>query len=342
MLRATEVLQKLDRGSIGPVYVLFGPETRLRDALVSAISRRLVEPGWEEMNVVRFSGDHPEVYQLARTRTFGGGMRVILCSDSQVLGGGRKEAAAAQAQDMLLRYMERPGSDSCLVLACPVDKADQRLRVVRRLQEAAALVECGTPSVTEAMEWATKYAAAGGKKLSREAAAYIVEGCLRRLGDIERELDKLVLYVGDQKQISLQAARDAAAARGAVIFDLTDALTAGHREKAFSALQLLLRQGEAPVMIVFMLARQFRLLWHAARLFSQGKRSYAVAQALRLPQFVTDKLLAGVSGLNRAELASAFRILLEADIAIKSGQMDEKHAVELAVLKLCRLRVERE
>lgn len=342
MLRALDLLRNLERHTVRPVYVLFGPEHRLRDALIDAICRVVVQPGWEEMNVAKFVGDLPECYQLCQTPPFGGGRRVVLCVDSQLLGGGRKDAASAQAQDLLLRYLPQPSPYSCLIVSCPVDRADQRLRVVRLLEEAGALVECGVPSTTEAMAWATQYAAGRGRRLAKEAAAYIVEGCLRRLGDIERELDKLMLYAGDAKQLTVQEARAAGAARGAQVFELTDAVTAGKEAAALSVLQQLWRQGEAPVMIVFMLARQFRMLWQAARLTTQGKRAPAVAGALRVPEFVAGRLMEGAAAMGPAQLPRAFRILLEADVAIKSGQLHERLAVELATLKLCRLRVQRQ
>lgn len=337
-----ELLRRVERHTVRPVYVLFGPEHRLRDALIDAICRVVVEPGWEEMNVAKFTGDLPECYQLCHTPTFGGGRRVVLCVDSQLLGGGRKDTASSRAQDLLLRYLPQPSPHSCLVITCPVDRADQRLRVFRILEEAGALVECGVPSTTEAMAWATQYAADRGRRLAKEAAAHIVEGCLRRLGDIERELDKLMLYAGDAKQLTMADARAAGAARGAQVFELTDAVTAGKEAAALSVLQQLFRQGEAPVMIVFMLARQLRLLWQAARLSAQGQRPVAVAQALRVPVFVASRLVEGAAAMGPAQLPQAFRILLEADVAIKSGQLHEHQAVELATLKLCRLRVQRQ
>jgi len=342
MPRAMELLRSMERQTVRPVYVLFGPEHRLRDALIDAICRVVVEPGWEEMNVVKFSGDPPECYLMCRTPPFGRGRRVVLCMDSQVLGGGRKDTAAAQAQDLLLRYLAQPSPYSCLVISCPVDRADQRLRVVRLLEEAETLVECGMPSTTEAMKWATEYAAGRGKRLAKDAAAYIVEGCQRRLGDVEQELDKLMLYAGDTKQLTLQEARAAGAARGVQVFELTDAVTAGNEGQAWSVLQKLLRQGEAPAMIVFMLARQLRLLWQTARLSAQGKRPATVAGILKVPVFVAGRLVEGAATIGQARLPAAFRILLEADVAIKTGQMHERQAVELATLKLCRLRVQRQ
>ncbi len=336
-MKANEALREIERGTHRPVYVLFGPEDGLRDRIICSLIDRLVAPGWQDMNVVHADGDHLDLLVLARTPVFGGGRRVVVVKDSGLLGGGRRESEAEAFARAFLNYLAEPGPDTCLVLACPVERPSQRSRPYRALSEAGALVECAPLSLSEAIAWAVDRARQRGKLLGREAAAYIAEGASRRLVEIESEVDKLVLYVGDEPRIGVEDVRAAGAARSAGIFDLTDAVAAGDIGPAVRTLHGLLRQGEPPVMILFMLARQYRLLWKAGRLLATGVRPAEIAHKLRLPQSVTRRLLSAAAGYDQRRMVSAFSVLLDADVAIKLGQLDPTQAVELAVLKLARL-----
>ena len=237
---------------------------------------------------------------------------------------GRMEAI----RQSLLAYLERPAPDCCLVFNCLVDKADRRLKVAKRLAKEGFLVECNPPSTGEAVAWSVALAREAGKRLDREAAAYIVEGNSRRLQDIKNEVEKLVLFVGDGKRIGLEEAKEAGAARSAVIFDLTESLTAQQSHKAVSSVQFLLRQGEPPALIVFMLARQFRLLWAAK---AEGPRSKELSY---LPRFVVERLVKAAHHASWRYLENAFAIMVELDYTIKTGRGEPARALELAVLRL--------
>ncbi len=331
MAKARAALKAIDEGRIQPVYVLFGSEGYLRQAIIDALKKQLISADWEDMNFLQFEGDDPEAFQLTRTPLFGGSKRLLVLERSQLLGGTGRRGQGERVEAMrrsLFGYLDRPAADCCLVFDCLAEKADRRLKLVKRLSKEGLLIECNSLTSAEAVDWSVALAKRSGKRLDRQAAAYIVEGNSRRLRDIKNEVDKLILFVGDKKNIGLEEARQVGSARAAVIFDLTEALMAQRSHEASSAMHLLLQQGEAPPLILFMLARQFRLLWAAK---AQGPRSSDLAG---LPRFVVERLVKAAHSTAWAHLEEAFSILVELDYTIKTGRGDPARALELAVLRL--------
>jgi DNA polymerase-3 subunit delta len=83
-----------------------------------------------------------------------------------------------------------------------------------------------------------------------------------------------------------------------------------------------------------MIARQFRLLIQAKELKDEGATPRDVAQALRLHPFPARKLYHQATHFTAAQLEAVHRHLLDADVAIKSGQLEAEVALDLLVAGL--------
>jgi DNA polymerase-3 subunit delta len=123
-------------------------------------------------------------------------------------------------------------------------------------------------------------------------------------------------------------------ARETNIFDLVDCVGRRQTDKALNLLHHLLDDGEAPLYLLAMLARQIRILLQIKDLQAQHLTQQEIARRLSLHPFVVKKGYTQAQNFTMAELESAHRRLVKADWQIKTGQADDVLALDLLVIDL--------
>ncbi|HEX3032209.1 MAG TPA: DNA polymerase III subunit delta [Bacillota bacterium] len=184
--------------------------------------------------------------------------------------------------------------------------------------------------------WVTRRVERLGGKISRQAASFFTMAAGNSLNLLDQEIAKLLTYLGDQPQIEVHHVEDLVTKQKDItVFQLVDAVTEKRFTEAMDLVHELLFQGETPILIVSLLARQFRLIWLTGQYFSRGYSEKQVAANLQVPSFVVGKCVRQARHFREEELEQAFRVLVEADYKMKSGQQEQKVALEMAIIALC-------
>ena len=90
-------------------------------------------------------------------------------------------------------------------------------------------------------------------------------------------------------------------------------------DQALEELSKLLEEGEPPVKILFMIARQYRLILQAKELEQKGYTEKQITSEMKLHPFVTGKILRQGRSYGFGELEKALAAVLDCDVALKSG-----------------------
>jgi DNA polymerase-3 subunit delta len=96
----------------------------------------------------------------------------------------------------------------------------------------------------------------------------------------------------------------------------------------------LLDAGEHPLALLGMIVRQFRILIQVKELTERGLSQQEMATRLRLHHFVVKKTMRQAMNFSMDQLEAIYGRLLETDVAIKTGQMDEMLALDMLVVGL--------
>jgi DNA polymerase-3 subunit delta len=193
-----------------------------------------------------------------------------------------------------------------------------------------------TPDIRDGslVRWIMERTEARGGSMAPNAAAMLASFVGGRLQQMDREIEKLVLYAAGEritKEHVVLLVQDARAAR---IFDLTDAVSAGKRKLAIRLYRRLLSEGGSPLWVLSMLARQYRILLSVKALADKGMREREIASKLGLARYPVQKALGEVHRFTYERLIRSHDLILRADNAIKSGEMSADVAVELLVASL--------
>ncbi len=159
---------------------------------------------------------------------------------------------------------------------------------------------------------------------------------------IDREISKISDYMDEEKESITEELIEKLVYSGPQgnIFKLVDALGEGAYSQAFSHLGALFALQEPPVMILFMIVRQYRLILNALCLLEEGCSESKAAPALGVMPFVARKLFQQAGKYEHSELREIFQILQETDFNIKTGKMEPMLALELVISRISGLRTQ--
>jgi DNA polymerase-3 subunit delta len=321
-----ELTKRLAAGQVEPLYLVVGEESWLADQALAAL-RRYAAATDDLMNTHVFSGADVtpiEVVAMAQTLPALALRRFIVVRDAERL----------PAADALTAYCTDPSPSTCLVFV--MAKPDRRKGWVQALADRAATVLCDPLKPAALKAWLQREASSRGLSLTEEGAAYLLarsEGSLRGLA---QDLEKLALNQRDSPK--LPGIQDLAALSpgetNVSVFDWAHAVAMGRTADAAAYAARLLRD-EAPLLLLSILAGQWRKMLRYRALVADGSSGSKASQALGLPPFAASRVSEAAQRRTMPELIGGLTWCLETDAAVKGGALSPAIAIERLVLALC-------
>jgi DNA polymerase-3 subunit delta len=321
-------------GKLRSVYIFSGSEDVLMDEAVKEIYQKLLPYDAENANLSRIDGREyslVQVLDMVETVSLFGDARFIIVADA--LYFGKDGDTDKEALDRLLALHTSRDAASCVIFYAPDFVKTKKAH--KELSAGGALYRFEPLKSGELYSWLREQLKKANKTATSSVLTLLVDRIGKDLRRLSTELDKLVTYLGpqqelDEKSIMLATARSLQGD----IFALTDAVVYGHTAKALALLKDLLGSGEPALRILAMLVRQFRLLGESIELLGRGCASAELASRLNIHPYAAQKLAAQAQKINEDKLIRAVELLLQTDLDIKRGRIDQTLALETLVVAL--------
>ena len=120
------------------------------------------------------------------------------------------------------------------------------------------------------------------------------------------------------------------------IFEMIEAVAAGNEAKALNLYYDLLALKEPSMRILFLIARQFNQLMIVKEMAAAGENRDSIASSLKLRPFIAGKLMNQARAFTREQLREYVELCVTSEEAVKRGNLNEKLAVELLIVKISR------
>jgi DNA polymerase-3 subunit delta len=242
---------------------------------------------------------------------------------------------AAAELEILAAYFQKPSPDACLVLVG--EKLDGRGKFAKAAREAGAWFEAEPPRPGDMPGLARREAKARGHALGHEAAEALADALGADLSALDDALERLSLYVGAGAAIELEhVERCVAHVRTESVWSLVDAVSARDAKTALTAAASLLGDREPPLRILALVARQLRSLARMRDGLAKGLQPQEAAQKAGIPPFKARDMAVSAKRFDDAKLTRAFRLIAEADLALKGSKVPGPRVLERTLLDLCR------
>jgi DNA polymerase III subunit delta len=310
-----------------PVTVVLGEEELLAERAVAAAVAGAVDELGPETTVEEVrAGALPDGFamDLATASLFGGG-RVVVVHDADTLDPAARSAVLAAASD--------PSPGTVLVLRAA--GAGRQARFFKEVQQHATVRLADRLKPSERTSWLRAEVRRHGRQADQAALAALVDTVGQDLRELAGAVAKLHVAVPPPAPLTAaHVAEFASSTADRGVFELTDAVFAGDAATALGHLDSLLGQGEDPLGLLGMLARQLRLLLRVAdhpgtpagqvaQLIGAGTRDWQVERARRQARkFRPDDLRRGLD------------VIAEADAELRNGSLPPRLLVELVVIRL--------
>jgi len=328
------------------LYVFYGQDQfRAREEL-QKIRRDLDSEGNLAHNTIRLEGkvSAGELRAACHVASFFAESRLVIVEGLQARFSGMRRRGRARAtgaptdlDDFVDVLATLPPTTTVVLLdETPATAFVDAVKDFAKVEQFVALQRDALRS------WAIDRAKSNGTTLAPAALdrlMLLIDG--HHLGELAQEIDKLATYANGRK---IEVSDVDELVSGAIqyqIWDLTDAVVAGRADRALSFVETMQARGGrdyAPQLLIYMLTREFRRLILAKALLSQGYDSARIGEQLGInPGFPLRKAVEQAGRWPSEHLDTAYRRLLETDVASKTGVMDVDTALELLIVDLTEL-----
>lgn len=328
-MKPEELEKKIDKGEVAPLYFIFGDEEFLVERFVQKLVNRLVSPDFKDFNFSLIYGKECRIEQLLESA-----MTMPMFAERRVIQVKRSEELQADALDQLLTYMKQPSPDCCLIFQGT--KIDQRRKLFQELKKLDLLVEYKKLKDEQLSGFVRREAESCGKRLDAEAAEMLVYYSGNNLRELVAQIEKLAAYCGDRPLISVGDVRSIASdTKIDTVFELADALGNRDLDRAMRQLHTVMRDTDAPYMLIGALARHFRQLCTISALQEKKLSQEEICRVSKVSPYFIRNLLSQARKFKADEFKEIFSRLHGADLGLKSGGRVQA-LLEMLVFYICR------
>lgn len=328
-----QLLASLRQGEIGSLYLFFGSETYLVNQLVKELENYFLAGEMGDFNYDLFDGEliNPEmIVETASLLPVFTDKRLVIVRNTPWFA--KKDQATTK---LLQEYLEQPSPTTTLVFLAQ-ENVDKRLKLYRTLAKNGIAWESKPMDDRSLRQFIQERLQTLGVKITPSALQIIVMGHQGDLRLLVNELEKLALYTEGKKIADEEDVREVMVFGDQNnIFALTDAVGTKKKDQALWLLRQMLEEGEIPLYILSMLARQLRLILQAKALSDKGYSQNQVIAQIKGHSYPIRKALGQSRHYQERELISALEKTLETDMAIKRGLGEPTALLEQLVLDLC-------
>lgn len=312
-------------GKFKQIYLLYGEEGYLKKQYKERFIKAMLPEG-DTMNYAYYEGkgvDVKEVIDLAETLPFFADRRLIVFENTGLFKSSGTELAD-YVKDM-------PETTFFIFIEEEVDK---RSRLYKAVKARGHIVELSTQDEATLRRWISGLLKRENKEMSGETIMYFLSRVGTDMENIQRELEKAICYAIDRDTITREDV-DAVCVTQITshIFEMVDAVADGDQRRALDLYYELLALKEPAMRILFLLIRQYRILFQVKALAGQGYGKKEIASRAGLHPFVAGKYMDLSRRFRAGELRAVMEEGAQIEQSVKTGLLSDTLAVELFIVK---------
>lgn len=332
--------KRMASGELGGLFVVAGEEKYLVKRLAQQLIKRAAGETFPEFNNQAFSDESSldSVGDAAQALPFFADRKCVSVADYDV------DTKNSQDLDKLYELWELSPESTTLVFWYPTldfdgKKSSKWKKFLKQAEEQGTVVFCERRSQSELLRFLSREAEKAGCVLSRQNGQKLLEYAGLDLTALGNEMDKLCAYALGQGEVEItgQMIEELVAkSMETTVFLLAKALVAGNYETAYGLLDVLFYQREDPVAILGALGASY-LDMYRVRVAQESGYTYEDAAQYgdyKGKDFRLRNAQRNSKGVSNQVLRESLHLLLEADLALKGSNLDQRIILDELVAKL--------
>ena len=328
-----ELKQQLKNKNLGRLYVFHGEEVFLLNHYLGQIRKQLLDPLTESFNYHRFN------HETFAIRDFADAVENLpMMADFTFVQVDDIDLFKMNEDDRTkMTEILSDIPDYCTVVftyETVAWKPDKRMKKPWDAVNKGLIVEFAKQDQRDLIAWVTRHFAARKKQISADLCAYLIDITGGTMTALSGEIDKICAYSGADviKKTDIDAVTEPVL--DAVVFQMTDMLSAGRYDQALQKLQQLLKMQQEPIAILGAVGGHFRRIGTARTLLDYGKSASELAKLCSIQEYPARKTMDAARKFRPEFCKKAARLVLETDHKMKTSFDDSERLLELLILQL--------
>ncbi|MDR5657961.1 DNA polymerase III subunit delta [Serpentinicella sp. ANB-PHB4] len=339
-----EIVEDIKKNTFEKVYLFYGEEVYLVKHFANELRKKVVKNEFEELNYIEmdekeFSID--DFVNASETLPFMSNKKLILIKYPELFSSKKKQLTDEEEEQIISQINNIPDT-TCLVFIA--QNVDTRRKLTKTIKKNGKIIDFQKLQISELKRWIEKKLKIKEKIISKDNIQYLIENLTyvqknseQTLYDVDNELNKLIAYVGERKEINRDDIDKLyVSLLQNNIFMLLDHIERKDIHKAILALNNIIVNGEPIIKILVMMSNHIRNLLKSKLLLEQGYSSKMISSELKLHPFVASKCVNQSKLFKIKELKNLVALSLDFDFKIKQGQIDSELALELLIIEMCK------
>ncbi len=319
-----DLYDKIDKNEISPVYIFFGNQIFLMEKAVELLKKQILKTS-AEFNYSLFYGDSNEATEIidnAKTYPMFSEKRLIVVKNA--------EKFPANELKILYKYLSSPLSSTCLVLLFMDNK-----KIQFQYNTDIVLVEF-TADIKGTTLAIHKIAKNLGHPITKEAALTLISLVGENLQEINNEIEKLVIYIGDKKNIEVSDVEKLTEKiHTEDIFQFLNSVAKKDKAKTLESLLELELSDEDPLTILNLLSWRFRLIWKAKELMDKKLPKNQILKELKISSGALYHVQMQAKIFSYLDIKRIVKVLYESDLSLKTSYIPKNQILTKLALDMC-------
>lgn len=331
-----ELKLALKNRDLGRLYFFHGEETFLLNHYLGQMKKQLLDPLTESFNFHRLNNetfdirgfaDAVENLPMMAESTF---VQVDEIDLFKMNEGDRSKMAEILSDipeycTVVFTYLTTPW------------KPDKRLKKLwEAVDGSGTIVEFAKQDQRDLVAWVTRHFAAQKKRISTDLCVYLIDITGGTMTALSGEIEKICAYSGREEICKADIDAVTEPVLDAVVFQMTDLLSAGRYGDALGKLQQLLKMQQEPLAILGAVGGHFRRIGAARTLLDNGKNSADLQKLCGIPDYPARKTMEAARRFRPEFCRKAAELVLETDYQMKTSFDDNERLLEMLLLQLAR------
>nr|WP_106780032.1 DNA polymerase III subunit delta [Lysinibacillus timonensis] len=332
----TKVWNDIKNGKIAPIYCLVGEETYFIDETVSRLKKALSKT--EDVEVTTFDMEESPVdfvMDEADTFPFFSERKLVVAKNASFLKAAEKGKEKIDHNiTRLENWLKNPPEFAVTVFIAPYEKLDERKKITKQMKQSSVLIVSETLQANDLNVWIQSEVTRYGKSIQDKAIDKLVEMVGTNMLQLQMEIEKICLYLGEDTQITISLVENLVAKTlEHDAFKMLNAYLTHHNAEAIQIYHDLLRQKQEPIMLVGLLASNIRTMNNIYYLQKKGYHPTQIAKQLKIHPYRVKLIVEQKNRPSEERLLKALHKLSEIDLMLKSVSGHRERFLEMFLMK---------
>lgn len=320
------MVSEMSESNLKPIYFIYGEDHFTLNGAIKSIEKNVLPQISSDFDnetlSVEKKANISEVIDLAYTFPFGSQKKLLVVKNFQNFNNKKQ----------LLDYINNPSDTTILVLINYGSISSIKSEPYSSLDKKRYLFEARELKGVDLQNWIKKRSKKLGIQISTEDAQLLIEIVGEDKSLLDMQLQKFKSFLGDNKSITSEEIKKlSSVTREYSIFDLLNSIGKGNLKDSLKVINNLLNQNKDLVFIVTMLTKYFTIIAQSTELQNRNFSDADASKTLGISKYYYINCKKANYFKDSTKLFRAFKALYNADVAIKTTNIDE-HTLAIILL----------